>query len=295
MLSKILNAALVLAGTAILALFAFSKPASTTGSWQVDTRHSDAQLVTDATADNGKTKVDATVGFARIAGNIRLDDSDPTKSTLDFAIYPATSMSAPIDEDGKFLNQWLTNLSNHTLVCFHSKGVTRSPDGKLQSTGDLVLTRIDRNVVLTPSESYSGPVYGPPIVHHLSHEATLVFDVRKPYAKDQKDGGIVVSGTTKVHEEDFPQLVKAVLTTYWPSVVQDQKCQTPAAVGESFNGTRCTGTVLMAPLAAVPPANVGEGYVGLEKVHPFIGDHLNILVHMHLTPKTSSERAAGGN
>lgn len=291
-----LKSILVLAGTALLALATFSNPAPTTaGSWQIDTRHSDAQLVTDASADNGKTKVDATVGFARIAGKVSLDDSDLGKSRLDFAMYPATSTSAPIDEDGKFLNQWLTNLSNQTLVCFHSKGVSRRPDGRLQATGDLVLTRIDRNVEAAASEAYSGPVYGPPIFHRVSHEATLVFDVRRPDAKSQKDGGIVLSGSTRVHQEDFPQLVKAVLTTYWPNLVQDQKCQTPVTVGESFNGTKCTGTVLMAPLAATPPANIGEGYAGLENVHPFIGDHLNILVHMHLTEKTSGERAAAGN
>ena len=289
-----LKPTLLLAGTAILALVAFSKPAPTTGSWQVDTRHSNAQLVTDATADDGKTKIDTTLGYARIAGKMSLDDSDPAKSSLDFTIYPATSVSAPIDEDGKLRTQWLANLANHTLVCFHSKDVTRTPDGQLQAKGNLVLTRIDRNVELNPSEAYSGPVYGPPMLHRVSHEATLVFDVRRTDAKEQKDGGIDLSGSTSMYREDFPQLVKAVFSTYWPTVIQDQKCQTPATVGESYHGIRCTGTVLQAPLQAEPPATVGESYAGLANANPFIGNRLNILVHMHLTQK-AGEPATGGN
>jgi hypothetical protein len=39
-----------------------SKPTpSLAGSWQVDTRHSDAQPITDATTDYGKTKIDITL------------------------------------------------------------------------------------------------------------------------------------------------------------------------------------------------------------------------------------------
>lgn len=41
-----------------------SKPTSTTaGSWRIDTRHSDVQLITDAATDYGKTKTNVTLGF----------------------------------------------------------------------------------------------------------------------------------------------------------------------------------------------------------------------------------------
>jgi polyisoprenoid-binding protein YceI len=123
-------AAAVLLALAILGLDVPNKPASMAGSWQVDTRHSDAQLTTDATTDYGKTKINVTLGFARVNGTVRWDDADPSKSSVDFRIYPATSMSPVIGEDGKFLSHWLENLSNHTLVCFHSKRVVRTPDGQ---------------------------------------------------------------------------------------------------------------------------------------------------------------------
>jgi len=74
-------AAAVILAQAVLGLDAPSEPASMAGSWQVDSRRSDAQLVTDATTDYGKTKMNLTVGFARVNGILRIDDDDPTKSS----------------------------------------------------------------------------------------------------------------------------------------------------------------------------------------------------------------------
>jgi polyisoprenoid-binding protein YceI len=154
-------AAAVLLALAILGLDVPDKPASVAGSWQVDARHSDAQLTTDATTDYGKTKINVILGFARVSGTVRWYDADPAKSGVDFRIYPATSMSPIIGEDGKFLSHWLENLSNQTLVCFHSKQVVRTADGRLQATGELAVTRVDRNVAADPTEAYAGPVSGP--------------------------------------------------------------------------------------------------------------------------------------
>jgi polyisoprenoid-binding protein YceI len=131
----------VILALAVLGFDVANKPASMAGSWQVDSRHSDAKLTTDATTDFGKTKMNVTLGFARVTGRVRIDD-DPTKSSVDFRIYPATSMAPSIDEDGKSLSHWLENMSNHTLVCFHSKRVVRTPDGRLQATGELAVTRV---------------------------------------------------------------------------------------------------------------------------------------------------------
>src|SRR5207245_7330578 len=141
--------------------------------------------------------------------------SDPSKSRVDFRIYPATSMSPVIGEDGKFLSHWLENLSNHTLVCFHSKKVVRTPDGRLQATGELAVTRVDRNVEMIPNEAYAGPVYGPPMIHRVSREATFVFDFPAGDGKEQKESSIEASGSTSMFREDFPQLVKTVVSTYW--------------------------------------------------------------------------------
>jgi polyisoprenoid-binding protein YceI len=287
---------------AIAAVIAFalvgvgaSKPSSyAAGSWQVDTRHSDVQLITDATTDYGKTKMNITLGFGRVNGTVIFDDSDPAKSRVDLRFYPATSMLPPIAEDGKFRNLWLANSANHTLVCFHSKSVTKTNDGKLQATGTMVLTRVDRSIEADPGEGYAGPVYGPPIVHRISHEMTLVFDPPAAQGSNQKDATLE-SASTKVFREDFPQLLKAVVATYWPPVVQDKSCQ-PVNVGEDYHGIPCTGTVLEAPGFPEPPhAGNGED-IGAAEASDFnavVGERLNILLHMRLLPTNPGLPAAG--
>jgi polyisoprenoid-binding protein YceI len=285
----------VILALGVLGLDAPNKPASMAGSWQVDTRHSDAKLTTDATTDYGKTKTNVTLGFARVNGKVTLDEGDPTKSSVDLRIYPATSMLSSIDEDGKFLSRWLENMSNHTLVCFHSKRVVQMPDGRLQTTGELAVTRVDRNVEMTPNEAYAGPVYGPPMIHRVSREATFVFDFRGATGNGQKDGGVQASGDTKVIREDFPQLVRAVVSTYWPLVVQDKNCQTPEA-SEAYSGAQCTGTFMEAPgLPEAPHAANAEDLPGPPNFNAIVGEHLTILVHMRLLAKASGERAAAGN
>jgi hypothetical protein len=262
------------------------------GSWQVDARHSDAKLITDATTDYGKTKINATLGFARVDGRVTIDDADPTKSSIEFRFYPATSMAPAIDEDGKFLSHWLENLSNHTLVCFHSKRVVRTPDGRLQATGDLTVTRVDRNVEATPSEAYAGPVYGAPVLHRTSREATFVFDIPGADGKEQKES--YMSGSTSMFREDFPQLVRTVVSTYWPTVVQDENCQNPD-VSEAYSGPQCTGTFLEAPGLPGNYAANSEDVGVQQNFNAIVGNHLNILVQLRLRPKASEERAAAGN
>jgi polyisoprenoid-binding protein YceI len=288
-------AAAVVLALAVLGLDVPNKPSSMAGSWQVDTRHSDAKLITDATTDYGKTKMNVTFGFARVNGRVTIDDGDPTKSSIEFRFYPATSMAPVIDEDGKFLSHWLENLSNHTLVCFHSKRVVRTPDGRLQATGDLTVTRVDRNIEADPTEAYAGPVYGPPMIHRTTHEATFVFDFPPANGNGQKESSSKASGSTNIFREDFPQLVRTVVSTYWPTVVQDENCQNPD-VSEAYNGPQCTGTFLEAPgLPGEPHAASGEDVGVPQNFNAIVGNHLTVLVQLRLAPKGSAEAAVAGN
>jgi polyisoprenoid-binding protein YceI len=280
----------------LLGLSVSTKPVSMTGSWQVDTRHSDVQLVTDGTTDFGKNKVDFTLGFGRANGLIKIDDADPTKSSVVFRFYPATGQSPAIAENGKFLSQWLMNVSNQTLVCFHSKTVQKTPDGRLQATGDLTLTRVDRNVEIDPTEAYSGPTYGPPIIHRVSREATFVFDLR-PADGNRKDNVIEATTSTNIGRENFPQLVKAVIGTTWPPLVKDENCQNPSGGTESYRGFQCTGT-FMEPSGLPPDPNIqiSEDYSGdPSNFNAIAGNHLSIMVHLRLMAQASAAPAAGGN
>jgi polyisoprenoid-binding protein YceI len=62
-----------------------------TGSWSVDSNHSDAQLSINAAIN--KTNQTIVLGSARVSGTLNLDKSDPTQSSFAFAIYPASSSS----------------------------------------------------------------------------------------------------------------------------------------------------------------------------------------------------------
>lgn len=294
--------ALVCVLFAALALTIPGKPVATVGPFQVDTRHSDAQFMTDATTNYGKTKIKFAVGIARVSGTVNLDTDNPAKSTFDFSMYPSTSQAPAIGEDGKLKAQWLADLANHTLVCFHSKGASATPDGRLRTSGYLVLTRVDRNVEFNPSEAYSGPVYGPPMVHRITHDATFVFDTptaangngKKNDAKGQE---MLTSGSTSMAREDFPQLLRAVMSTYWPPIVQDENCQWPSNVGEDFSGPHCTGSFVDTPRLPVEPrdAGVGEDYPPRSDFNSVVGEHLTISVHLHLLPTASGQQADARN
>lgn len=269
-----------------------SKQPSLAGSWHVDARHSDAQLVTDGTSDYGKTKINITLGVGRVDGALTFDDADPTNSRVDLHIYPAVSMTPAIDEAGNFSkSRWLADQANHTIVCFHSRTVVRTPDGRLQSKGELSVVRVDRNVELTPSEAYYGPVYGPPIIHRDARQATLVFDVPAAGGNAQ----IEASASTKVFREDFPQMVKTVVSTYWPPVVQDENCTVPSP-SEAYSGAKCTGTFMQTPsLPQAPHASGGEDVGSRQNFNALVGERLNIAVHMRLLPRGSGGQMTGGN
>jgi len=290
------TAVIAVAGVLALGIFTLGiagKATSTSGSWQVDSQHSDAQLITDATTNWGQTRVNFTLGYARVSGGLKLDDTDPANSKLDFLMYPARSKSSPIGEDGKIKAKWLANVANDTLVCFHSKKVVRTPDGKLQVTGDLTLTRVDRDLQYNPGEDYRGPVYGPPMVHRVSREATFVFDLTPAGGNEQKAAAITASGSTAIAREGFPQLVRAVVSTHWPPLVVDENCQNPAGGTEDYRGFRCTGTFMEA--SGLPPAPIGPDFLDTSDFNSVVGNQLNILVHLRLTPTVSGASAAGSS
>jgi len=275
-----------LSAAALIFAMAFARtPAVTTGSWLVDAHHSYAQFTADGTTDFGKTKMNFAIGFARVNGTVKLDNDNPANSAFDLHVYAAGTMAPPIDEAGKTLNHWMANLATHTLVCYHSKGFKRTADGRLQTSGDLVLTRVDRNVELTPNEAYAGPVYGPAMIHRIVHGATFVFDTPTAGGESsKKDMGLLSSGSTTVAREDFPQLSRAVIATYWPPVVQDKNCQVPAA-NEAYSGGQCTGTFLMtSPLPEAPHAANEEDLPGPANFNAIVGNQLTIAIHMQLKP-----------
>ena len=282
--------AILALGAIVISVSGKAAPASPTGSWNVDAKHSSAQLITDGTTDFGKQKINFTLGFARVNGTLNYNDADPTNAKLDLHIYPANSPAPVLGEDGKLKAQWLENTANHTLICFHSKKIERGDDGKLHATGDLVLTRIDRNVQLDPTEAYSGPVYGPPVVHRVVRDATFVLDLSNP--KGAK-GGLQVMGSTMMARENFPELVRAAVSTNWPPLVMDEQCTNPAGGTEDYRGFVCKGSFMEATGLPPAPVRVGEDYPGPSDYSAVVGNELTIRINLKLSPNASAAKAAG--
>ena len=102
------------------------------------------------------------------------------------------------------------------------------------------------------------------------------------------------SGSTSVTREGFPQMLKAVTTTYWPPLVQDEKCRTPANVSEDYRGAQCTGTFMESSGLPPAPIQIGEDYPGSSNYNAVVGSQLTSLVHLRLAPKGGGTPAAGG-
>lgn len=203
-------------------------------------------------------------------------------------------MSETIEENGSFKTQWLANLANQTLLCFHSKQVTKTADGKLQATGELKLTRVDRNVQADPTEAYAGPAYGPPIVHSVTRQVTFVFDAPSAATRGTTAGASRMFGSTAMTRENFPQLLKAVVNTYWPPLIQDAKCEPGSGNSEDYRGGQCTGTVLQPPaLPQGPYAGGREDSPGPSDYNAVAGNELSIVLHMRLLPATGAGTASG--
>src|SRR5216684_1739406 len=142
------------------------------GTWSLDSTTSSARFVQGSTADPDSVNT----GVARVTGEVKLDTNDLGNSVFDLSIYPADEQwgHAPSPE-ATLPAGYVPDATDHTLLTFRSKRVLRMGDGKLEVIGDLTLTRVERSVTLTPSEAYTGPVYGDPVIHTETREISFLF------------------------------------------------------------------------------------------------------------------------
>ena len=89
-------------------------------------------------------------------------------------------------------------------------------------------------------------------------------------------------------------MLKAVTTTYWSPLVQDERCQTPANVSKDYRGAQCTGTSMQSSGLPPAPIQVGEDYPGSSNYSAVVGSQLTILVHLRVQAKSGGAAAAGG-
>ena len=267
---------------AILTLLAVVSPAQS-ANWVIDSDHSHARMSLDVLT-NSTSAFDLGVGL--VSGAAILDKRDFTKSAFAFSIYSANGRSSPTNDEGTGSNTSNMDSAMYSEISFQSSGGTLRSDGGLEVTGNLTLTHMERPLSSAAGEAYDGLVYGEPIVHSVTREATFIFKIPgTAYSEDQSDARTEVSASANINFEDFPQVLGAARNTSWPAVVEDENCQTPSTIGEDYSGISCSGTLVEAVVPAEPPATIGEDYHGLEAVTSPAGNRVAILVHLELEPQ----------
>ena len=224
---------------------------------RIDSEHSTARLYLASTKDPNAS---LNVGVARASGVVKLSAGNSATPNFDFTIYPAdekpslTKSAAHRREENP----------DYTVIAFKSRRVVPLAADTYRVSGDLTLTYVQRSVSYDPSESYSGPTYGPAITSSQTQPAS--FEFRRAISSGNSANEEWIASST-IYGEDFPELLTAVSTTVWPVFVADEKCAMPSNVGsEDYSGPTCTGervdVAARADLRCDTPAMVGEDFSG---------------------------------
>jgi len=258
------------------------------GTWSLDPATSSARFFQGSAANPDSVNT----GVARVSGNVSLDPNNLNNSVIDLTIYPADENWIALNPDGSLPPGYVPDSTDKTLLAFRSQRIVQTADGKLEVTGKLTLTRVERSVTIEPTEAYSGAVLGSPVVWTETREATFVFpnfgtaegsgSVKAAVTSNKKT--LNMRAATAIGGHDFPGLLSALAQTNWPAVVENEDCQLPANIGEDYSGATCTGTLIAATNYdnCQMPGNVGESYSGPHCTAP-AGNQITIALHLNLT------------
>jgi polyisoprenoid-binding protein YceI len=265
----------------------FAAPAfAQSTNWKLNSDHSTGRLSLSSTADPTAT-FDA--GIARVKGSATLDPNYPANSSFNFTIYPADQDPSTINQDGSLNAGEFSNVARSTVINFRSKQVKSIGDGNLEVTGDMTLSHLERPVIITYNEAYSGAVYGEPEVYTVTREVTFVLDrAAAAAARAGSSRKLKLVASVDIKTEDFPGLFEAVTDANWPVVVADKECEDPSAAGEDYQGAHCTGNPVV--ISSRPPASftVGEDYPATEPVNTHVRDNVKIALNLELTRNAST-------
>src|SRR5258708_31986043 len=251
MLTKLAQFAVVAVAGVVSVAPAFAQNAVS----QIDSEHSTARLYL-ASSKNPDTSLN--VGVARAAGVVKLSAENAATPNFDFTIYPADEKRTKSAANRREEHQ------DYTVIAFKSRRVVPLTADTYRVSGDLTLTYVQRSVSYDPSESYSGPTYGPAITSSQTQPSSFEFR-RAVSSRNSANAEWIASST--ISAEDFPELLTAVSSTVWPVFVADEQCWMPSNVGsEDYSGPACTGervdVAARKDLSCDTPAMVGEDSSG---------------------------------
>jgi polyisoprenoid-binding protein YceI len=239
--------------------------AQTTG-WSIDSAHSTARLFV---ASSARRDARVNVGVARLTGEVTQSSGDAPPSAFRFEIYPADKQPQAVQPGSPSYNP---NAWNNTEITFQSSSVESLDQNTVRATGEMKVTYVSRTAYYWDAKFYSGPIWGPPVLHTAKREVTFEFQ-RVTHASGEW------IGTSMIANNAFSVLWNAVVTTLWPPFVTggrtvgstrltEFRCWLPASTtGEDFSGEACSGrTVDRIPRTDVrcwlPANSTGEDFSG---------------------------------
>jgi len=243
----------------LLLVGAISNPANAQQAWQVDRTDSVATL------SLGEGLNALQVGLARVTGRVEFGSSVFANPIITLAIGGSKDKA------------------EYATMSFVSTSSSTLNTGKVIVTGDLSVTRVSREVTMSPNEAYAGPQYGPPVAHTSTHQITFVFSTSREFSAH--DDVIRWSGMGIVSRETFPQFVDAITLDDWPSfLINDEKCTVPSTIAEDYHGPDCTGTVIASVSNITAPTGEpsGEGFYGFEPIVTPDRNHATISLNLQL-------------
>ena len=160
--------------------------------WQIDPAHSAAHFsVRHLMISNVRGE------FGKVSGNVVLDPSDLTKSTVEVSVDATTINTREPQRDEHLRSADFFDVANHPAITFRSKQITAAGAGRFKVTGDLTIRGVTRAVTF----NVDGPT--PP--------------VKDPWGNVRAG----VSATAKINRKDFG-LVWNALTEAGGVVVGDE-------------------------------------------------------------------------
>jgi hypothetical protein len=250
MLKKISEVALI----ALTGLVSVAPALAQNSVSRIDAEHSTARLYL---ASSNNPAANLNVGVARTSGVVKLNSADSATPDFDFTIYPA-------DKNPSLAANRREAKPDYTVIAFKSRRAIPLAANTYRVSGELTLTYVQRTVSYDPSESYSGPTYGPSIT--LSQTQPASFEFRRAVPSGST-AGVEWIASSNIPVEDFPELMTAVSSTVWPVFVADEKCSAPSNLGsEDYSGPACTGeridVAARKDLSCDTPLAVGEDFSG---------------------------------
>jgi len=86
--------------------------------------------------------------FGKVSGTVNLDETDPTKSSVEATIDATSIDTREAKRDAHLKSPDFLDVEKYPTITFKSKRVAKVADGKYQATGDLTLHGVTKEVVL---------------------------------------------------------------------------------------------------------------------------------------------------